>query len=57
MAVKDLGMFGALLNDFQSVKQGRSYYDEPEYQNHVFWEAVQELGVPKSARLRVEQYL
>ena len=50
-AVRELGMFGALLNDFQSVwdgnaegKQGRRYYDVDEY--HVFWEAVQELGVP-----------
>lgn len=48
-AVRDLGMFGALLNDFQSVwdgdgKQGRRFYDAPEYR--VFWEAVQELDVP-----------
>ncbi|KAK7432163.1 hypothetical protein QQZ08_001108 [Neonectria magnoliae] len=46
-AVKELGMFGALLNDFQSVgshSNGKKYYDGPEY--HAFWEAVQELDVP-----------
>ncbi|KAM5353445.1 hypothetical protein ACJ41O_000095 [Fusarium nematophilum] len=46
-AVKDLGMFGALINDFQSAGPDGSetkYYDTPEY--HPFWEAVQELDVP-----------
>ncbi|KAK7419279.1 hypothetical protein QQX98_003431 [Neonectria punicea] len=46
-AIKELGMFGALLNDFQSVgpdSNGKKYYDKPEY--HVFWETVQELDVP-----------
>ncbi|OAA57104.1 Amidohydrolase 2 [Niveomyces insectorum RCEF 264] len=44
-AVRDLGMFGAILNDFQTVgDDGRRYYDEPEYD--TFWEAVQELDVP-----------
>ncbi|ETN41168.1 uncharacterized protein HMPREF1541_03103 [Cyphellophora europaea CBS 101466] len=42
-----LGMFGAMINDFQSTGndgKGRKYYDEEEYD--VFWAAVQELGVP-----------
>lgn len=42
-----LGMFGAIVNDFQSTGadgKGRRYYDEEEYD--VFWAAVQELGVP-----------
>lgn len=48
-AVKELGMFGALLNDFQSVwdapgKRGRRFYDGAEYE--VFWQTVQELDVP-----------
>ncbi|CAK7229072.1 hypothetical protein SCUCBS95973_007095 [Sporothrix curviconia] len=49
-AVRELGMFGAILNDFQSVPDteagldGRRYYDEPAYD--VFWAAVQELDVP-----------
>lgn len=51
-AVRELGMFGAILNDFQSVPtlagnpelDGRRYYDEPEFD--VFWVAVQELDVP-----------
>lgn len=46
-AVKELGMFGALLNDFQSCGEdggGKKYYDAEEY--HVFWETVQELDVP-----------
>ncbi|KAH7159473.1 hypothetical protein B0J13DRAFT_580747 [Dactylonectria estremocensis] len=46
-AVKELGMFGAMLNDFQSVDpngSGAKYYDSPEY--HVFWKTVEELDVP-----------
>lgn len=46
-AVKDLGMFGAMLNDFQTVGSdgsGKKYYDEPEYD--AFWKTVEELGVP-----------
>ncbi|KAH7143452.1 hypothetical protein EDB81DRAFT_842721 [Dactylonectria macrodidyma] len=46
-AVKELGMFGAMLNDFQSVGPGGSgakYYDSPEY--HIFWKTVEELDVP-----------
>lgn len=46
-AVKELGMFGALLNDFQSVGPngaGAKYYDGDEY--HVFWKTVEELDVP-----------
>ncbi|KAH6984379.1 hypothetical protein BKA56DRAFT_670905 [Ilyonectria sp. MPI-CAGE-AT-0026] len=46
-AVKELGMFGALLNDFQSIGPngaGAKYYDGDEY--HVFWKTVEELDVP-----------
>lgn len=46
-AVRELGMFGAILNDFQTAGEhgeGKKYYDTEEY--HVFWEAVQELDVP-----------
>jgi 2,3-dihydroxybenzoate decarboxylase len=46
-AVKELGMFGAILNDFQTTGEdghGRKYFDGTEYD--VFWEAVQELDVP-----------
>ncbi|EPE30743.1 Metallo-dependent hydrolase [Glarea lozoyensis ATCC 20868] len=46
-AVKELGMFGALINDFQSHGPDgteKLYYDTPAYD--PFWEAVQELNVP-----------
>ncbi len=46
-AVGDLGMFGALLNDYQIVgenEEGKKYYDEPEYD--IFWKTVEELKVP-----------
>ncbi|KAF7556038.1 hypothetical protein G7Z17_g1709 [Cylindrodendrum hubeiense] len=46
-AVKQLGIFGGLLNDFQSIGPdgaGAKYYDTAEY--HVFWKTVEELGVP-----------
>ena len=44
-AVKELGMLGAILNDFQSVEgDGKKYFDTPEY--HVFWKTVEELDVP-----------
>ncbi|KAL2152805.1 hypothetical protein VTH82DRAFT_3960 [Thermothelomyces myriococcoides] len=48
-AVKQLGMFGIMLNDYQVVNEGgnvegKKYYDEDEYR--LFWKAVQELGVP-----------
>lgn len=42
-----MGMFGAILNDFQSTGtdgKGRKYYDEREYD--IFWQTVQELDVP-----------
>ncbi|KAL1617561.1 hypothetical protein SLS56_010964 [Neofusicoccum ribis] len=45
--VKELGMFGGLVNDWQSVGAdgaGRKYFDTEDYD--VFWETVQELGVP-----------
>lgn len=46
-AVKDLGMFGAMVNDFQTFgedSEGKKYYDAPEYQ--LFWQEVENLGVP-----------
>lgn len=49
-AVKELGMFGAIINDFQEVYDEdsktvkRVWYDTPEY--HPFWAAVEELDVP-----------
>ncbi|KAF2878232.1 amidohydrolase-like protein 2 [Massariosphaeria phaeospora] len=46
-AVKELGMFGGLVNDFQSKgveADEKVYFDTPEYE--LFWETVQELDVP-----------
>ncbi|KAI3391723.1 hypothetical protein diail_6864 [Diaporthe ilicicola] len=46
-AVNDLGMFGAMVNDFQTFGEdgsGKKYYDAPEY--HLFWQEVEILGVP-----------
>ncbi|KAH5336451.1 hypothetical protein HBI23_048380 [Parastagonospora nodorum] len=46
-AVKELGMFGAMINDFQSKggdAQEKMYFDSPEYD--LFWVTVQELDVP-----------
>lgn len=46
-AVKELGMFGALINDFQSAghdSNEKKFYDAPEYL--PFWKAVEELDVP-----------
>ena len=57
-AVTELGMFGAIINDFQDVyvdddndngagkerTLGKAFYDDPKY--HPFWAAVQELDVP-----------
>ena len=46
-AVKELGMFGAILNNYQCTGadgRGKVFFDTPEY--HVFWETVQELDVP-----------
>jgi 2,3-dihydroxybenzoate decarboxylase len=49
-AVRELGMFGAIINDFQEVYDGggqevkKVWYDGPEY--HPFWAAVEELDVP-----------
>lgn len=48
-AVKELGMFGVMLNDYQVVvesgnEEGKKYYDADEFQ--PFWKVVEELGVP-----------
>ncbi|KIX09774.1 uncharacterized protein Z518_00855 [Rhinocladiella mackenziei CBS 650.93] len=46
-AVKELGMFGGLVNDYQSFGSegdGRLYYDTKEYD--TFWKTVEELDVP-----------
>lgn len=48
-AVRELGMYGVMLNDYQVVGEGgdvegKKYYDAQEYL--PFWEAIQELNVP-----------
>jgi 2,3-dihydroxybenzoate decarboxylase len=46
-AVAELGMFGGLVNDFQSKgkdAEEKVYFDTPEYD--MFWKTVQELDVP-----------
>ncbi|KAF2243392.1 amidohydrolase-like protein 2 [Trematosphaeria pertusa] len=46
-AVQQLGMFGGLVNDFQSKGadgEEKVYFDTPDYD--PFWETVQELNVP-----------
>jgi 2,3-dihydroxybenzoate decarboxylase len=46
-AVKGLGMFGAMINDFQSKgpnAEEKVYFDTPDYD--PFWQTVQELDVP-----------
>jgi 2,3-dihydroxybenzoate decarboxylase len=46
-AVKELGMFGGLVNDFQSKgphAEEKVYFDTRDYD--PFWETVQELDVP-----------
>jgi len=54
-AVKQLGMVGGLINDYQTVPEGtpqgekasedgKKYYDTPEYD--VLWEKFEKLGVP-----------
>lgn len=49
-AVKELGMFGAIINDFQEIYDESTksvktvWYDGAEY--HPFWAAAEELGVP-----------
>ena len=50
--VRELGMFGLIINDYQVVSEidgggdaeGKKYYDAAEYR--PFWQAVEELGVP-----------
>ncbi|KAJ5903207.1 hypothetical protein N7504_005590 [Penicillium tannophilum] len=45
-AVKQLGFFGGLVNDYQSKdgESGREYFDTPKYD--PFWKKVEELDVP-----------
>ncbi|KAK3291122.1 uncharacterized protein B0H64DRAFT_42767 [Chaetomium fimeti] len=48
-AVKELGMFGVMVNDYQVVNEGgdvegKRYYDEAGFR--PFWKAIEELGVP-----------
>ncbi|KAK4235248.1 hypothetical protein C8A03DRAFT_17992 [Achaetomium macrosporum] len=50
-AVRELGMYGVMLNDYQVVSEGeggdgegKKYYDAPEFR--AFWRCVEELGVP-----------
>ncbi|EKG16224.1 Amidohydrolase 2 [Macrophomina phaseolina MS6] len=54
-SVSQLGMFGGLVNDWQSTGAdgtGRKYYDAAEYD--VFWKTVQELDVPIYFHPRVQ---
>lgn len=46
-AVQELGMFGAMINDFQSKGaegEEKVYFDTPDYE--LFWKTVDELDVP-----------
>ena len=44
-AVQDLGMFGGLVNDYQSTENdGKEYFDTAKYD--PFWQVVEELAVP-----------
>jgi 2,3-dihydroxybenzoate decarboxylase len=45
-AIKELGLYGVMLNDFQEAENGTKmlFYDQPEYD--PFWAMVQELDVP-----------
>ncbi|KAF4628330.1 hypothetical protein G7Y89_g9818 [Cudoniella acicularis] len=59
-AVKELGMFGGLVNDFQSTGlegAGKEYFDTEKYD--PFWAMVQELDVPIyfHPRYRIKQDL
>jgi len=59
-AVRDLGMFGGLVNDFQSTGEnggGKEYFDTRKYD--PFWEVVEELDVPIyfHPRYRIKQDL
>jgi 2,3-dihydroxybenzoate decarboxylase len=59
-SVEELGMFGGLVNDFQSTGEdggGKKYFDTVEYD--PFWEIVQELDVPIyfHPRYRIKQDL
>lgn len=59
-AVKELGMFGGLVNDFQSTGAdggGKEWFDTEKF--WPFWEMVQELDVPIyfHPRYRIEQDL
>jgi len=45
-AIKELGLVGVILNDFQEANNGTKmlFYDQPEYD--PFWAKLQELDVP-----------
>lgn len=46
-AIKDLGLHGIILNDFQTIgddKQGVIFYDQPEWD--TFWAEIEALDVP-----------
>ena len=48
-AVTDLGLKGALINDFQSCGddgEGQIYYDQPDWD--PFWQTVQDLDTGKN---------
>ncbi|KAF2455733.1 hypothetical protein BDY21DRAFT_365001 [Lineolata rhizophorae] len=57
-AVKTLGMFGALVNDYQTTGlegTGKEYYDTEKYD--PFWKVVEELDVPVYFHPRYPQEL
>lgn len=57
-AVKELGLVGAILNDWQATGEdgnGILLYDTPDFD--PFWEAVQELKVPVYFHPKVTSYL
>jgi 2,3-dihydroxybenzoate decarboxylase len=57
-AVRELGLVGAILNDWQATGQdgnGILLYDTPDFD--PFWEAVQELDVPVYFHPKVRLFL
>lgn len=46
-AVKQLGMYGGLVNDYQSIQgeeKKKKFFDTPDYD--IFWQTVEQLDVP-----------
>ena len=53
-AIKELGLKGIMLNDFQEAENGTKmlFYDQPEYD--PFWAAVQELDGTSAPRWKFQ---